>query len=237
MLLRLIGIVLGAIVAWQFADGLPLGRGFALAGPAFAAVLLLTALVAERFAPRPARAGPRSASLTIRRIRDYLPRYPAYVAGVSTVVLVVLLAGTTKAGDPDSEGRRGRALTRVCETMVASSSPWPGSYYSIPILIATGICLVLTVIALQAVTRRPQLAGDEGARRRSAEVIVSAYGIAVLTPLGGCVVATVSGVYGTQCGLHRVNALVVAAGVGVVVAVVFWIYMASVLLFGRKVPS
>jgi hypothetical protein len=237
MLLRLLGIAAGAAVAWQLADRLPLGRGYALAGPAFAAVLLLTALAAERFAPRPNRAGVRSASLTIRRIRDYLPRYPAWVAGAGTVVLVLLLTGTTLAAGPDSEGRPGRALTRVCDDMVASRSPWPGSYYSIPVLLATAICLALTLVALQAVTRRPRLAGDDRARRRAAEVVVTGYGIAVLTPLAGSALATVTGLAGTHCGPHRVDAVLVMATTGVVIVIVFWVYMASVLLIGRKVPS
>jgi hypothetical protein len=237
MPLRLLGIILGAIAAWQVAERLPLGRGYALSGPVFAAVLLLTALAAQRFAPRPTKAGPRSASLAIRRVSDHLPRYLAYVAGLSTVALIILLAGTTKAAGPDSEGRGGRALTRVCDTMVTTSSPWPGSYYSIPILVATSLCLALTFIALRAVTRRPRLAGDEGARRRATELIVSGYGIAVLTPLAGCAVATANGIFATQCGLHQVDAPAVMAVAGVVVAVVFWLCMASVLVFGRKLPS
>ncbi|GIH03967.1 hypothetical protein Rhe02_20340 [Rhizocola hellebori] len=237
MLIRLLGIVLGAVAAWQFAQRLPLGRGYALAGPVFAAVLLCTALLAQRFAPRPAAAGPRSASLTIRRIRDYLPRFPAYVAGISTVLLVLLLVGTTTAGGPDSEGRLGRAFTRVCGEFSTTNGPWPGSYYSIPILTATGVCLVLTLIALQAVARRPRLPGDEGTRRRAAEVIVSGYGIAVLTPLAGCAALTVNVISAGQCGLHRLDALAVAAGTGVVLVGLFWIYVVSVLLFGRKAPS
>ncbi len=237
MLIRLLGIVLGAVAAWQVAERLPLGRGYALAGPVFAAALLLTAMVAQRFAPRPKPAGPRSASLTIRRISDHLPRYPAYVAGVSTVVLIGLLVGTTMTGGPDSEGRRGRAFTRVCDTTAATVSPWPGSYYSIPILLATGICLALTFIALQAVTRRPRLPGDEGARRRATEVIVSGYGIAVLTPLAAGVLVTVNGLSATQCGLHTVGATAVAAVAGAVIVMLFWLYMACVVLFGRKVPS
>lgn len=237
MLIRLPGIVLGGVVAWQLADRLPLGRGYALAGPAFAAVLLVIAMLAQRFATQPAVAGPRSASLAVRRVRDYLPRYPAWVAACATIMLVVLLGATTTTGALDTEGRAGRALTRVCGDMVMASSPWPGSYYSVPILIATGACLALTVVALQAVARRPRLGGDDNARRRAAEVIISAYGIAVLTPLAGSALVTVSGVFAVQCGLHRVDVPVVAAASGAVTVVVFLAYMVSVLLFGRRLPS
>jgi hypothetical protein len=235
MLIRVIGGVLGTLAAWLVADGLPLGRGIALAGPVFAAVLLLTALVAQRFAPRPGPAGPRSASLAIRSISDHLPRFPAHVAAVSTVVLIALLTGTTYAAVPDSEGRLGRAFTRVCDTMGGTASPWPGSYYSLPILVATGVCLGLALLALRAVTRRPRLAGDEGARRRTAEIIVSGYSIAVLTPLAGCAVVTAGALDSTLCGKQRLIAA--AAAVGAMIAVVFWIYMTSVLLFGRRERS
>ena len=237
MPIRLVGMALGGLVAWQLAEHLAFGRGYALAGPAFAVILLLSCLLAQRLAPRPRPAGPRSASLAVRRIRDHLPRFPAWVAAGGTVVLLVLLGGTTSAAAPDSEGRAGRAFTRVCDGVVMSHSPWPGSYYSIPILVATGACLALTLIALRAVTRRPRLAGDDNARRRASEVIVSTYGIAVLTPLAGSSVATVGGVFGVQCGLHRVDAGVVAAASGAVAVVVFLIYMISVLVFGRRTAS
>lgn len=239
MLPRLLGIALGAAVAWQTAAHLPLGRGYALAGPAFAMVLLLTALAAERFAPRPAATGPRSASLTVRRIRDYLPVYPTWVAGLGTVLLIGLLTATTAAGVADDLGRAGRAIANRCADQVQTSTPWPGSYYSIPILAATGACLALAAVALQAVTRRPRFVGDDGARRRAAEVIISGYGIAVLTPLAGVALAAVNGAMTVRCvegdpgvGLAQTVAAVAAVGV-----VVFWVYLVSVLLFGRKAQA
>ncbi|MBV1855041.1 hypothetical protein [Catellatospora tritici] len=235
MPLRLVGIALGAVVAWQVADRLPLGRGYALAGPAFAAVLLLTALVAERLAPRPAPTGARSASLTVRRIRDYLPIYPSWVAGVGTVLLIALLSVTAAVGVADDQGRAGRAITRRCGDMIMTGTPWPGSYYATPILVATGICLALALVALRAVTRRPRFAGDDTARRRAAEVAISGYGIAVLTPLAGCAMAAVSGVFIVRCGVHRMNLPETVAAVAAVTVVVFWVYLVSVLLFGRKV--
>ncbi|GAA1406764.1 hypothetical protein ACFQZ4_05605 [Catellatospora coxensis] len=239
MLPRLVGIALGAAVAWQTAAHLPLGRGYALAGPAFAMVLLLTALVAERLTPRAATTGPRTASLTVRRIRDYLPVYPTWVAGLGTVLLIALLTATTAVGVADDLGRAGRAISNRCGDGLQTNTPWPGSYYSIPILIATAACLALAFVALQTVTRRPRFAGDDVARRRAGEVIISGYGIAVLTPLAGVALAAVNGAMTVRCvdqdpgiGLPQTVAAVAAVGV-----VVFWAYLVSVLLFGRKVRA
>ncbi|MEU8005111.1 hypothetical protein AB0B66_28480 [Catellatospora sp. NPDC049111] len=239
MLLRLAGIALGVAVAWQTAVHLPLGRGYALAGPAFAVVLLLTALAAERFAPRPAATGPRSASLAVRRIRDYLPVYPTWVAALGTVLLVALLATTTAVGVADDLGRAGRAITNRCGDQLQTNTPWPGSYYSIPILVATGACLALAAVALQAVARRPRFAGDDGARRRAAEVIISGYGIAVLTPLAGVALAAVHGAMTIRCFDRHpgMDSALTVASVAAVGLVVFWVYLVSVLLFGRKVRA
>ncbi|MDI1462510.1 hypothetical protein QEZ54_16180 [Catellatospora sp. KI3] len=237
MAYRLLGIALGAVVAWQVADRLPLGRGYALAGPAFALTLLLTALAAERLAPRPGATGPRSASLAVRRIRDYLPVYPSWVAGLGTVALVALLSVTTAVAVADDQGRAGRAISRNCDDGVMTSSPWPGGYYALPILAATGACLLLALVALRAVARRPRLAGDDGTRRRAAEVIISGYGIAVLTPLAGCASAAVAGAFAVQCGAHRTGVVYTTAAVAAVTLVVFWAYLVSVLLFGRRVRA
>lgn len=225
----------------MLADRLALGVGYALAGPAFAIVLLLLALLVQRFAPRPAAVGPRTASLAVRRVRDYPPRFAAQTAAAGSVALVVLLAATTAVAAPGSEGRAGRAVLRVCGGWMTVSSPWPGSYYSVPILVATGVCLALALIALRVVARRPQRASDDGSRRRAADVIVGAYGIAVFTPLAGSAFFASGRMFSLQCGEHGADTLLVVIASGGFIAggvsLMFLAYMVSVLMFGRRTAS
>lgn len=234
MLFRLAGMVLGSAAAWFLAMSLPLGLGFALAGPAFAIVLLLTALLAERFSPRRRLAGPRSASLEVRRIRDYLPRWASFLAAAGSVFLIVFLASTTAIGSTDDQGRPGRAFTHTCGEYTQMFTPWPGSFYAVPVLIASGICLALTVIALREVVLRPRLSPDDSTRRRASEVIVAAYGIAVLTPLAGAL-EFATGIGGqTSCNTVGPTWITYGGGFFLVAVVVVWIYMAKTLLWSSR---
>jgi hypothetical protein len=140
---------------------------------------------------RPLRpAGVRSASMTPRRLGAYLPRVPTALAVTVLGMTTVLLTFTTLTASRDDYSRAMRALS--CDNLRVGSShtPYPGSYYSLPLALLLGAVLALAGLAVrQAIVRPRGLAtddsGDDALRRRSLDVIVSAVGIAVSAPYIG----------------------------------------------------
>jgi hypothetical protein len=163
-----------------------------LALAAFGGCVLLGTAVGETVV-RPRRdPGVRSASLTPRRVRDYLPPTAAPVAAmvVATGGLLVL---TTLTGDGGPGLERG--LGCVAGGVSGMHTPYPGSYYSLPLAAALAIVLGIATLAARQVVRRPRgmapdSSDDDLLRRSSLDVIVAATGCAVSAPLFGiCLVA------------------------------------------------
>jgi hypothetical protein len=102
------------------------------------------------------------------------------------------------AGTPDDLGRPGRSLSfsgsdggLACSS---SADPWPGSFYSVPLLAVLAVGLLATAVALRLIALRPRVAGARGAplddvlRRRSARACVAAGGLLVSVPAIGVTV-------------------------------------------------
>lgn len=78
---------------------------------------------------------------------------------VAVLALVITAVGAIATGSDDDLGRAGRALTTSCSPDTSSSrTPWPGWFYSGPLLAVVGVGLVLAALALRAVVNRPRLA-------------------------------------------------------------------------------
>ncbi|MFI7597918.1 hypothetical protein [Actinoplanes sp. NPDC049681] len=202
---RWAGIAAGLAGAALMARVGSLGLGLLLAAPVFGSGVLVGALVGEL--ARPAPGGPvRSAGLRVRRAVDYVPRVLGAVVVLATVILVGLTCVTTAVAGPDDLGRAGRALTCVSGPVSSSYAPWPGRYYTVPGMALIALGLIAAAVAVRRVVRRPQSAADvavdDAQRRRSAEVVVAAAGVSVLTPLTGF--ALTAGLaldtLGYQCG-------------------------------------
>jgi hypothetical protein len=189
-LTRLAGIVVGlgaAAVLWHQGS---FGRGPMLAPAVFGLCLVLGVGLGEAVV-RPTRAsGVRSASLAPRRLSAYVPRTPAVLAGTMVLLTTVLLSFTTLTAGRDDYTHTMRALR--CDTALVGSSttPYPGSYYSLPLGLLLVAVLGLAAVASRQVIVRPRgLAtddvGDDALRRRSLDVIVSAVGIAASAPYTG----------------------------------------------------
>jgi hypothetical protein len=181
---RMTGILAGTIGAAVSVRTPDLGRGILLAAPVFGLGVFVGALAGELTRRGPAGAV-RKAGLRVRRTVDYLPHNLSVVVVLSTVVLAAVATITTVAGSADDQGRAGRAL--ACDGAVIG--PWPGSYYTVPVLAVVLAGLLLAGFTLRRVVRRPQpaelAATDDVARRRSGEVITAATGILILVPLFG----------------------------------------------------
>ncbi|MCK7643343.1 hypothetical protein M0E78_10575 [Corynebacterium sp. P6145] len=155
------GVVVGSITALLgilLVTGL--GLGLVLAPMVFAVVVLTTSALAVATI-RPRQGARRQAPLATRTLRSTAGTTDLTVALTTVVVTVVVLVTGTLAGSPDDLGRQGRALTVFCDMddglHVISSSPWPGSWYSLPLLIVLAICTLIGLGALILATKRPVL--------------------------------------------------------------------------------
>ncbi|MEV6414364.1 hypothetical protein [Kribbella sp. NPDC051718] len=125
------GLVGGGVVAWTIG----LERGLLLAAPVFSLGVVVGVVLGELRTPRPA--GPvRRAAVETRSVRDYLPRRLAGSVAIAGVVELALLCWTTSVASADDLGRAGRALSRTCGDLTTVKTPWPGSFYSVPLGIA-----------------------------------------------------------------------------------------------------
>ena len=191
---RLLGMVLGivlAVFAWNLGTS---GRGAMLSLSVFGLSVLLATAVGETVVrPRPAP-GVRTASLTPRRVRDYLP-WTTPLVGFLVVATVAVLTFTTVTASDDSLGR-ARALACTTADGSASHSPYPGAFYSFPLAVALVVVLGAAAVAARRVVDRPRgmaasPEGDDLLRRNSLDMVVAATGTAVAAPLFG--VALVAG--------------------------------------------
>ena len=249
-LLRLLGAVVGLAAAAVLVAEDTLGLGLLLAAPAAGLGLLLGVLAAE-LVVRPPSGPRRSAGLSRRHASDYLPpRLTAVVVATGTTLLV--LAGVTTAlGSPDDLGRPGRWLTHACSAVETSSrGPWPGSYYTVPLLGLAAVGVGLALLVLRTTVARPPLlpgssadparssAADDELRAASARAVVAAVGALLALPLAGTAVLAASGIGGlVGCAPAWWGA--VAAGLLVLAALAdaVLVWCVAVLLVGARRPA
>lgn len=186
---RWIGLAVGtALAAVALTADQPLGRGLALAAPLFGIGALLGVLLGELRLPAPPPAE-RRALVEVRRVRDHLPRTLTAVVTVATAVLATGLLAAGVAGSPDDLGRAGRALVNVSGASREMRTPWPGSFYGVPLAITIGIGLLLATVTMRRVVGRPrqvsEVTTDDELRRRSGATVVAAVGVLVAVPLAG----------------------------------------------------
>lgn len=222
---RLLGTLAGVGAAFVVTDLGAHGRGLMLAMAAFGLCVLVGTAVGETVVrPAPA-AGPRSASLTPRRVRDYLP-WTAPLVGSLVLATVAVLTFTTLVARDDDLGR-ARAVGCVSADTSALRSPFPGAYYSAPLALVLLLVLATAVVAARQVVVRPRGlaiddAGDDALRRNSLDVVVAATGVAFAFPLSG--VATYAGF-----GLDGIASAPAGCGPGWYVPVA-WVLLVLALL-------
>ncbi len=132
--------------------GLPLAVTPALSG---AAGLLLYALTPPVMASNP-MGELRSASLTPRSAWSFAPSSTFIGLGLLTVANLLFLILTGATSSPDSYGLY-RSFRIEGPDFSSAASPYPGWYYSIPMMIATVILAGATILALRRVSSTPAL--------------------------------------------------------------------------------
>ncbi|WP_067496048.1 hypothetical protein [Actinoplanes sp. TFC3] len=199
---RWAGVGIGLVIAVITARSGGLGSGLLLAAPLFAWCALTGVLVGELLMRRPD--GPtRTATLEVRRIRNYLPRALSTAVAASGGLLLLVLCATTAAGQPDDRGRAGRSLGRQCTPdLVEAHGPWPGSYYTVAVAVVVLIGLGMAYAALHTVVRRPrfgEVSADDALRRRSAGAVVGAVGLLIAIPLAGVSLTAAGRLFAFSC--------------------------------------
>lgn len=183
------GLLLGVVAAAVSTGSGGLGRGVLLAAPLLAVFVLAGVVVGELRVTAPT-GSTRTASLEVRRVRDYLPPRLGAAVLSATGVLTALLVATTAGGTADDLGRAGRWLARTCSAeQSVAVGPWPGSFYSAPLAVVVAAGLLVAALALHLVVRRPrqgeEAATDDALRRRACAAVTAATGLLVAVPLAG----------------------------------------------------
>lgn len=177
-------VVVGGVVAWLVSGSLDLGRG-AMLVPAVLGVFVVAGVGLGEAVVRPQRpTGPRTASLAPRRVADYLPRALTTAVGGITALHLATLALTTTTASTDDMGRAGRQIAARCGNTGSAAGPYPGSFYSVPLILLLLVIGLATAAALTAVIRRPRGfapddVGDDVLRQRSTTRVLAAAGAAV----------------------------------------------------------
>ena len=146
----------------------------------------------------------RTAALTPRRIRDYLPRRATALVPLGLVTILGLFAlGIPTASpvahiDPQGPGAvhlpagsylEGVSTTSARDLIRSVFYPWPGAFYIIPVLVPLAVQLALAAAGLWSVAAREQVSTSSGEhldvvlRRRSAEGIVGFLLVSLALPM------------------------------------------------------
>ena len=183
-------LVVGVAAAWLVHSTLDLGRGTMLVPAVLGLFMVAGVGLAETVVRPPRPAGVRTASLSSRRVLDYLPRALTVAVTAVAALHLATLAVTTATASTDDMGRAGRQIAAQCGAFGSGAGPYPGSFYSAPLALLLLVIALATVAALTAVVRRPRGfapddVGDDVLRRRSATRIVAAAGAAVAASHAG----------------------------------------------------
>jgi hypothetical protein len=191
---RWTGLAVGILLA-RWLTPLNHGDGVLYAIPAFGLCAVAGVLAGDALTS-PHRGAVRTAALTPRRVRDYVPRRTTRLLLGLAAALVVLLAAAAAVASPDDLGRAGRALTVSCGGTTESSGPWPGLYYGRPMLASLAAATAACGWSLRRIATRP---GDEQSRRDRSLAIVAAWGLVVSSSLLGAASTASGALLSTTC--------------------------------------
>lgn len=210
------GVVLNAMLpTWM---GVPL----ALAPGLAASVALLGFAAWPSISPR--SAGPVSASLSRREVWSYGSRRSFLVPAALAVAYVGLLAAAAAVASPDDLGLM-RSFAQTQGHLSSSASPFPGSFYGVPLAAVTMVLAASTYAALRqtatSATIVPATDGDLTAidhrwREIATRVIVRISTAALISYAGGSLLFAGS-------AMHRASDFTINGGHATVWSAVAWV--------------
>ena len=172
MALRYVGILLGlACFSMWFSTGD--GKIVVIIPAVMGSLIVICSTVGELVMFNTARQ-PGVASLEPRRISAWLPKRLLIRAGVALAVFIWLVVGSWLIADPDGKSFTLTGLYQGEALVTSNMGPFLGWFYAGPMVLVTGIFLVLTGIGGWVVARRPRNGADpiladwdDALRRRS----------------------------------------------------------------------
>lgn len=199
-----------------------LGLGATIAPPV-GGLVVVAAVCWGELTVRHAQSSTRTASPHARRLRDQLPRGPLALAITTLTLLAATLTLGTLMGDPDDLGRAGRALTVTCGSMSQSRGPWPGSFYALPIALASLASVVLAAMTCRIIVTRPapgvvNARLDNTLRRWSARTVLLSLALAASATLAPVLTFMSFGASGMDCAPAWYGPLTAVSGIGAVVS-------------------
>ena len=178
--LRYAGVAVG-LVAIPVAAGMGrLGAGVVIAPVVLACAIEAGVIVGEVVCFRAARE-PGVAGLERRTVGRYLEWPLVVLLGLAALCVAVLSVWGWRLAWLDGRSFRVSAVVGGEDLCSSGASPFFGPYYSRPIGLALGAAVVLAVVAMAVVVRRPRNGGDpvlaawdDALRRRSARAVAAA---------------------------------------------------------------
>lgn len=201
-----------------------LGRGFTVAPSVAGAVAMCLLALGERTIPV-IRTETRRVDLAPRRVVDYVRTTTRAWVAVMLISLVAIFTLGWVTACSDDAGRTGRAVQWTTRDGGQEHSPWPGSFYSLPTLIALLISFVMFAGALRLVTVRPQVNADS--RSAILDKVIRMRSAAVLQATLLCTLAL------TLCGFAFMTFIATShasAGSPIWVTIAHWGALACVFL-------
>ncbi len=178
--------------------------------PAMLAPGLATSLALLGFAAWPVAAsagtGPVSATLTRREAWSYGSRRLFAAPATLAVIYLGLLAVSAAVASPDDDGLM-RAFAQTQGDLSASATPFPGSYYGVPLAVVTVLLAVSTYAALRRLASSPTISPgtaedlariDQQWRRIATRVIVRISSTALLGYVGATLLYAGSAIHRTS---------------------------------------
>ena len=175
---RLIAFGAGLILAGATSYLGNLGLGLALAP----AVLALTMIFGQRLLElkhAKAASEQRAASLVTRSAGDYLRPVVGAIAALAFISFAWVIIGGEIFGSPDDAGLN-RSLSLQCGDYSSSNGPYPGTFYTRPMLISAIVLIAVAAWAIMTIVRRPRdarpevIGVDDSLRVESTQGIISA---------------------------------------------------------------
>lgn len=193
VIIRVIGLAVGAVVAFLLYKFTAMEQALPTSALVTASGFALGVWLSERFVVAPRKQGEHTAGMKARSLKSYAPVFPMVLAGTGTVLLAGSLVFSTLTADNSTDpitGKSGCKFTVATDTMTCSSSPYPGSHYSVALFAALAVLIILAFAALVQVAHRTSGYGatharDEALRTSSIRMVLGVYSAAVFATLAG----------------------------------------------------